>query len=762
MILPLIFLPGHFALAQPTPFAECGQIWSDSGCIILDVDGMHEDYFLLDTGAWIQSGDWVCVFGVENPGCDTFCLNATACVSVDSIFPQNDPDTTYFNGCGILQEGPNCLLFSPAIGPWECDTFCLVLENYEEFTVGDTVCVYGILKAEPVPECPEASGIVMNNSITRWSSPPTPFNECGVLKLVSGCILFEPFEEPLSYFNLDFYGEFNIGDSVCVTGILITGCDSGCVDAEGCITANNIYSWNQPGAPYDGCGFLIHNGECMTFKPLNEDIYLAMDFYGGYDAYDTVCVSGVIDTTCDVGCTGVDGCLINGNITSRLEFYHEFEVIIKLERGYLIDSVIFGYQGTIIDYDSVGNVYLVQFPGAYIIEQIIDTISTYPGIVFIQPNYTMGLPEIFLGSQSFPDDQQPSYQYGVSPPNYFGENNPYSINVDTAHIYSRGENIVVAVLDNGVDFSHPLLEGSFADQGYDFIDDDNDPSEMEGELYGHGTFVCGIIKRVAPDCKLLPIRVFDHMGYSDSYIVADAIYYAITRSVDVINMSFGNYSSNPIVQDAINYAVNSGIALVAAAGNNNINFPTYPAAFPGVIAVSAVDSTEYRAYFSNFGDYIDVCAPGVDIYSSLAGLYHWGTWSGTSFAAPMATGICALILTDKPDLSSFEMEQFIQFSAEHHLLWGDIIPPNDEFGYGRIDALYAAFNAGLGDVDDSQDIDILDITYLINAIYKNGPQPVPDYFIGDANCSGKINLLDITCLIQLLYKGGPTPFCPVE
>jgi subtilisin family serine protease len=568
-----------------------------------------------------------------------------------------------------------------------------------------------------------------------------------------------------TYYYLENYGGFGLGDSVCVSGTLIPGCDSGCVGADGCIAGNSIYGWESDGWPYEQCGVLIQGIDCIVFAPFNDSIVLALDYIGDFSVDDTVCVSGVVDWGNTLGCTGVAGCVLTNSITIRFDFYHDYEVIIKLEEGFTIDPILIDYQAIALDSVIENDLYLVGLGTSYLLESAIESISARPGVIFAQPNYTVGMPETFHVSQSFPDDQHPTLLWGSMPSTYF-DASVYTVNSDSANLYTTGLDIVVAVIDNGVDFTHPLLVNSFASTGYDFIDDDNDPSEVEGALKGHGTFVCGIIRRIAPDCSFLPLRVFNLLGYGDSYRIARAIRYAVAQSADIINMSFGNYTSNPVIQEAVNEAVAAGITLVAAVGNAGTSVPSYPAAYPGVIAVSAIDTMEYLADFSNYGEHIDVCAPGVNVYSSLAGEYageyEWGTWSGTSFAAPMVTGVCALILSGRNDLTSFEVEELAKLTAEDNLEWGNIVPPSSEYGYGRVDALGPTIDASLGDVNNSQSKNLQDVTYLINMLYYNGPAPIPTEDVGDTDCSDTINLLDIANLIRYLYMGGPAPSCILE
>ncbi len=755
----LIFttLSGH---AQNDPFYGCGIISGDSSCYVFDIDGLHNTYYLLDSIDGINSGEWACVYGIHDIYCDTSCASVIGCVAVDSIFPQEPPDTTFYEACGVLLQGADCVIFTPISGPIYDSTLYIYLDYYGPFVPGDTVCVSGVIMSVTPPDCPEANARLLGNSIEAWSPSNYPYSGCGILVFDLGCLLFMPLDLPTTYYYLENYGTFIEGDTVCISGILVYECDTACAGSDGCIIGNTIYAWEDDGDwPYEDCGVIVQGVDCVVFAPFGDTVYLALDYTGEFTVGDSVCISGVVDWGCDFGCSGVAGCIYTSSITYRIDFYHNFEAIIKMEDGFSIEPILTQFQGYQLDSIIDDNLYLVGFAPSYMIEDITRTISLQPGVIFVQPNYTVGMPEAFHVSQDFPDDAQPTLVWGVSPISYFSNSACYNIQSDSANLYSSGENTVVAVIDNGVALDHPLLVNSISAMGYDFVENDNDPSEEPGSLSSHGTFVCGIIRRIAPDCMILPIRAFDTSGFSNSFMLANAIKYAINQSADVINMSFGTYTSNPVIQEAVYEAVQSGISMVAAVGNAGTNIPSYPAAYPGVIAVSALDTLEYRADFSNYGDHLDVCAPGVNVYSSLAGNFEWGWWSGTSFAAPYASAVCALIMAQDNELTPFEVESLIKQTADNNLNWGSFIPPSTEYGYGRVDALHPVFDVSLGDVNDTGSKDIMDIIYLINTLYANGPQPIPVADVGDTDCSDVINLFDIVRLIKFLYLGGPRPSC---
>ncbi|OFW57338.1 MAG: hypothetical protein A2Y75_06130 [Candidatus Solincola sediminis] len=227
--------------------------------------------------------------------------------------------------------------------------------------------------------------------------------------------------------------------------------------------------------------------------------------------------------------------------------------------------------------------------------------------------------------------------------------------------------LVVAVLDTGVDASHPDLSGRVL-QGWDFITQSNNTSDV----YGHGTHVAGIIAAsgnngagvagVAWNVQLLPVKVLDNNGngrYSD---LISGIRYAADSGASVINMSLGGASRSQALQEAVDYARGKGAVVVAAAGNNASSTLSYPAACDGAIAVGATDDLDRRASFSNWGSGLDIMSPGVSIYSDYPGA-RYTSMSGTSMATPQVAGAFALLRSYKPGLSVAEAERRILESA---------------------------------------------------------------------------------------------------
>jgi len=287
----------------------------------------------------------------------------------------------------------------------------------------------------------------------------------------------------------------------------------------------------------------------------------------------------------------------------------------------------------------------------------------------------------------------------------------HTINASAAWDTSTGAGIVVAVVDTGIDYNHPDISANVV-PGWDFVgasvgnpQQGNDPIDH----FGHGTHVAGTIAAVGNNgigvigvawrAKIMPVKGLDDSGSGSDSTMAPAIEYAANNGADVINASWGGAGTSQTIADAVDYAYNMGLVFVTSAGNDNDNADNYyPANLWDVITVAASDPTDALASFSNWGDKIDVAAPGVDILSLRAAGTSMGTplnddytrADGTSMAAPHVSGLAALILAAHPEYSNEEVRQAIRISADN------LGQPGFDmnFGYGRIDASAAVAVAG--------------------------------------------------------------------
>lgn len=271
-----------------------------------------------------------------------------------------------------------------------------------------------------------------------------------------------------------------------------------------------------------------------------------------------------------------------------------------------------------------------------------------------------------------------------------------SVRASTAWRSTTGSNgPIVAVIDTGAALSHPDLAANLV-QGYDFVNDDSSPDDDEADG-GHGTHVAGIIGAVGNNgtgmvgmnwtARVMPIKVLDYDGSGWTSDVIQGIYYAVNHGARVINLSLGGPDYESDLASAVAAAQSNGCVVVAAAGNEGTQV-SYPAAYDGVLAVGAVDSSNRVPDWSYTGSYLDVVAPGVSVLSTLISGYD--SWSGTSMATPHVSGLAALIWAANPSLTRAQVISRITSTAQDLGSSGW----DTTYGYGLIDA--GAAVAGVG------------------------------------------------------------------
>ncbi|SEG17424.1 S8 family peptidase [Paenibacillus sp. UNC499MF] len=264
------------------------------------------------------------------------------------------------------------------------------------------------------------------------------------------------------------------------------------------------------------------------------------------------------------------------------------------------------------------------------------------------------------------------YQYG-----------PQKISAPSAwDVAQSGSSIVIAVLDTGVELTHPDLAAHLV-AGYDYVDNDSNPSDGNG----HGTHVAGIaaavtnngigIAGVAPLASIQPIRVLDNAGNGTVSNISNAIIYASFFGAQVINLSLGSPYSSTTLQYALDYAWGKGSVIVASAGNDGSMTPNYPAAYSTVISVASTDSADNISSFSNRGSWVQVAAPGTTILSTFPGS-SYAYLSGTSMSAPHVSGLAALLAGQ--GRTNAQIRDAILFNAD------PIAGTGTYWVYGRVNA----------------------------------------------------------------------------
>jgi serine protease len=295
---------------------------------------------------------------------------------------------------------------------------------------------------------------------------------------------------------------------------------------------------------------------------------------------------------------------------------------------------------------------------------------------------------------------EPNYLYyqleTPNDPDYSKQWNLRGINVEQAWDDSKGEGVTVAVIDTGVSKVPDFAETKFV-EGYDFVNDRNDASDDQG----HGTHVAGTIAQstnnaygvagIAYKAQIMPIKVLSASGGGTISDIAEGIKFAADNGAKVINMSLGGGGDSQLLREAIDYADKKGTVIIAAAGNENQNASSYPARYPKVLSVAAIDASGKKAPYSNFGAGIDISAPGGSETGKIiqntidpkTGEAIFVGYQGTSMAAPHVAGVAALIVSVN-DTTPENIRKILQESTRK--ISED---PLNHYGAGQLDAAAA-------------------------------------------------------------------------
>jgi hypothetical protein len=222
---------------------------------------------------------------------------------------------------------------------------------------------------------------------------------------------------------------------------------------------------------------------------------------------------------------------------------------------------------------------------------------------------------------------------------------------------------LVAVIDTGVDRSHPSLAGAVVG-GFDFVNSDQDASDD----YGHGTAVAGIIAGrtsqaagVCSSCVVVPVKVLGADGSGSTSTVAAGIVYAVDQGVRVINLSLGSPGTSQLLSDAVAYAAARNVLLVAAAGNEGVSTPFYPAAHAPALSVAATTASDQLYSWSNFGDWVAVAALGCRAAPVSGG---YGEFCGTSASAPIVAGLAGRMVASNPSAAAADVARALESTAQ--------------------------------------------------------------------------------------------------
>jgi thermitase len=334
--------------------------------------------------------------------------------------------------------------------------------------------------------------------------------------------------------------------------------------------------------------------------------------------------------------------------------------------------------------------------------QLIESLSRNPAVEYAEPD------QLVTAAVDEPDPDYFPRQYALhnEGQSFTSTNNTVTVaggtadaDVDAVEAWdvTTGEGIKVAVLDTGVATDNDDIAANVVLHA-------NFSTAATGEdNYGHGTHVAGIIAAtkdadgvsgVCPDCSILDGKVINDSGSGSTSSIVNGINWAVENGAKVINMSLGQRVPSLALEDAVNNAWNNGVVIVAAAGNAGTEAPMYPAAYPNVIAVAATDNNDAKAPFSTYGGWVDVAAPGVDVYStfpkhpfaigSQSGReMGYDIASGTSMASPIVAGVAALVWSTSSGTANTSVRAKVESTAD------TITGSGTLWAHGRVNACKA-------------------------------------------------------------------------
>ena len=276
----------------------------------------------------------------------------------------------------------------------------------------------------------------------------------------------------------------------------------------------------------------------------------------------------------------------------------------------------------------------------------------------------------------------------------FVANDPYlgsewhinKVNAPAAWDVTQGSGIIIAILDSGVDGTHPDLAAQMV-PGFNFMDNNTNTADVNG----HGTAVAGVaaastnngmgVAGVAGQARIMPVRIADANAYAYYSTIAQGITYAADHGARIANCSYGGVAGSAAIQSAAQYMKSKGGLVFVSAGNNGVDENILPTTT--MIAVSATDETDNRTSWSSYGNFVSLAAPGITYTTSRGGNYD--QWMGTSFSSPLAAGVAALMMAARPSLDSPQVEKLMFSTAVDIGAAGRDI----YYGYGRVDAAAA-------------------------------------------------------------------------
>ncbi len=362
------------------------------------------------------------------------------------------------------------------------------------------------------------------------------------------------------------------------------------------------------------------------------------------------------------------------------------QICCMLEEGHTIEEINQRWGTATLMADLESEIFLLRAPAVGNLLEFIALMALDEAIDVVDANWRLETPE---GVR-----QMVVAVVGGTWGDFVDQSMTERIGLEAAHAITRGAGVTVAVLDTGVDPTHEALAGRLTTYGFDCIDFDQYPWETSNGLdddgdgqidegYGHGTMVAGLVALVAPEARIMPIRVLDDEGRGTLFGVAKGIVTASAHGANIINASFGTPQVVETIKRKLRVATVHRTFTVAGAGNRDLEFPPYhPACDSLAFMVTALDSADVKAGFADYSARVIVSAPGAGLLSAYPG--GWAIGSGCSFATPLVAGEMALLLSVQPVQSYASMRALVAAGVDPIYYLPGNGPYAGKLGAGRI------------------------------------------------------------------------------
>lgn len=411
---------------------------------------------------------------------------------------------------------------------------------------------------------------------------------------------------------------------------------------DGTLYPAKEYQWDILNA-FAGKDYVSEN----KYRSMSVPGTIKIDPYVGFPGFVTSSENGAFYFTTEGSGTG----------TQDDSAYNTGKITVRLKKGITAEGLSTSHNLTLIRKFSIGKMnYGVYGAKGGKQADVIKELNKDEGVSYAEPHYGYMFDMI-------PDD-----------PDYIPQQYCHikMKSEDAWNITTGSENIIMAILDTGLDGTHPEFQDRCI-TGHNFSTGEDVPPGTHFDTYGHGTHVAGIagatgnndigVAGVNWKSKIMPLKVNDEGDEVAEYVIA-AIAWAADHDAHVMNMSLGSPGYSQALQDAVTYACKKSSVIVVSMGNNGTAVAQFPAGCQGVVSVGSTNGRDEISSFSTWGNYISVCAPGENIYSTSKTEHGYVTQSGTSMSTPQVVGAVALLQSIHPDWTIEEIKSQLESTSD--------------------------------------------------------------------------------------------------